>query len=147
MVSFENLQDPLGDQLEISPWNLICEIWLSDPNGSLQKHLTDAQENLRVEESDIQTKKTVRLNHLSFHWTSFTCRQPGCSRNNLANWTGIKRLVRDLFQMDGFLIFDRSLDLLQVVLNEADPLAKEWSTGLAPLLAREQVAVCLGETC
>ena len=48
--------------------------------------------------------------------------------------------------MDGFLIFDRSLDLLQVVLNEADPLAKELSTGLAPLLAREHVAVSLGET-
>ena len=59
---------------------------------------------------------------------------------------GIKRLVRDLFQMDGFLIFDQSLDLLQVVLNEADPLAKELSTGLAPLLAREHIAVSLGET-
>jgi Transposase DDE domain group 1 len=59
---------------------------------------------------------------------------------------GIKRLVRDVFQMDGFLIFDQSVDLLHIVLNRADPLAKELSTGLAPLLALEQVAVTLGET-
>ena len=59
---------------------------------------------------------------------------------------GIKRLVRDVFQMDGLLIFDQTADLLQVVLNRADPLAKELSTGLAPLLAQEQVAITLGET-
>ena len=59
---------------------------------------------------------------------------------------GIKRLVRDVFQMDGFLIFDQSVDLLQVVLNRADPLAKELRTGLASLLAQEHVAVSLGET-
>ena len=59
---------------------------------------------------------------------------------------GIKRLVRDVFQMDGFLIFDQAVDLLHIVLNRADPLAKELSTGLASLLAQEQVAVTLGET-
>lgn len=59
---------------------------------------------------------------------------------------GIKRLVRDVFQMDGFLVFDQSLDLRQVILNCADPLAKELSAGLAPLLALDQVAVTLGET-
>ena len=59
---------------------------------------------------------------------------------------GIKRLVRDVFQMDGFLFFDQALDLLQIVLNRSDPLAKELSVGLAPLLAQEQVAVILGET-
>jgi hypothetical protein len=59
---------------------------------------------------------------------------------------GLKRLVRDVFQMDGFLIFDQTLDLLHIVLNQADPLAKELSTGLAPFLAREHVAITLGET-
>ena len=54
--------------------------------------------------------------------------------------------MRDVFQKDGFLIFDQSLDLILVILNGADPLAKEFSTGLTPLLAREQVAVTLGET-
>jgi hypothetical protein len=59
---------------------------------------------------------------------------------------GLKRLVRDVFQMDGFLIFDQTLDLLHIVLNQADPFAKELSVGLAPFLAREQVALSLGET-
>ena len=59
---------------------------------------------------------------------------------------GIKRLVRDIFQMDGFLIFDQSFDLLYVTLNKADPFAKELSSGLAPLLAQEHVAIYLGET-
>jgi hypothetical protein len=48
--------------------------------------------------------------------------------------------------MDGLLIFDQAVDLLQLVLNQADPLAKELSTGLVALLAQEQVAITLGET-
>ena len=59
---------------------------------------------------------------------------------------GIKRLVRDVFQMNGFLIFDQTLDLLQITLNHSDPLAKELSAGLATLLAQEHVAISLGET-
>ena len=59
---------------------------------------------------------------------------------------GIKRLVRDIFQMDGFLIFDQSFDLLCLTLNKADPFAKELSSGLASLLAQEHVAITLGET-
>jgi hypothetical protein len=59
---------------------------------------------------------------------------------------GIKRLVRDVFQMHGLLIFDQSLDLLQIVLSQTDPLAKELSIGLAPFLAREHIALTLGET-
>ena len=48
--------------------------------------------------------------------------------------------------MDGFLFLDQAVVLLQVVLNQSDPLAKELSTGLASLLAPEHVAVTLGET-
>jgi hypothetical protein len=59
---------------------------------------------------------------------------------------GIKRLVRDVFQMDGFLIFDQAIHLLQIHLNQADPLAKELACGLASLVALEQVALSLGET-
>jgi hypothetical protein len=58
---------------------------------------------------------------------------------------GLKRLVRDVFQMDGFLIFDQALNLLEVKLNQADPFARELRAGLAALFAHEQVAICLGE--
>lgn len=59
---------------------------------------------------------------------------------------GIKRWVRDVFQVNGFLIFDQRSDFLQIMLNRADPLAAELSPGLASLFAREQVAIRLGET-
>ena len=59
---------------------------------------------------------------------------------------GIKRLVRDVFQMDGFLVFDQAARLLQIHLNQADPLAKELTCGLASLFALEQVTLSLGET-
>ena len=72
------------------------------------------------------------------HWL-----QPNCPK--LAH-LGIKRLVRDVFQMDGLLIFDQVIHLLQIQLNRADPFAKELTPGLAALLALEQVALSLGET-
>lgn len=59
---------------------------------------------------------------------------------------GIKRLVRDVFQMAGLLIWDQALNLLQIVLNQADPFADELSIGLAALLAQQHLAVSLGET-
>jgi hypothetical protein len=59
---------------------------------------------------------------------------------------GIKRLVRDVFQMDGLLFFDQAMTLLQIHLNRVDPLAKDLAPGLAALFAREHVAVSLGET-
>ena len=59
---------------------------------------------------------------------------------------GLKRLIRDVFQMDGFLIFDQGFELQYLTLNSADPFAKELSGGLASLLAQEHVAVSLGET-
>jgi hypothetical protein len=58
---------------------------------------------------------------------------------------GLKRLVRDVFQINGLLIFDQSLDFLYILLNQADPLASELAKGLAPLFALEQVAITLGE--
>lgn len=72
------------------------------------------------------------------HWLRSTCPK-------LAH-LGIKRLVRDVFQMDGFLIFDQAINLLQIRLHRADPFAQELAGGLAALLALEQVALSLGET-
>ena len=59
---------------------------------------------------------------------------------------GIQRLVRDVSQMTGLLIWDQALDLLQFVLNQADPFAQELSIGLTSLLAQEHVPVSLGDT-
>lgn len=58
---------------------------------------------------------------------------------------GILRLVRDAFHMNGVIHFRHATHVMTIILNRADPLAYELSTGLAPLLAQEQVAISLGE--
>lgn len=58
---------------------------------------------------------------------------------------GLKRLVRDVFQMNGLIVFDHYMQILQIILNQADPLANELCDGLVPLLARDHVAISLGE--
>ena len=47
--------------------------------------------------------------------------------------------------MNGKLVFDHSAQPLLIVLNQADPFANELCTGLASLLAHQQVVVTLGE--
>lgn len=59
---------------------------------------------------------------------------------------GLKRWVRDVLHLNGVVVFDQNLHLIQLILNPDDPLANELSHGLATLLAGEQVAVYLGET-
>jgi hypothetical protein len=58
---------------------------------------------------------------------------------------GLKRWVRDVLHLNGVVVFDQNLQLIQLILNPDDPLASELSRGLAALLAGEQVAVYLGE--
>lgn len=58
---------------------------------------------------------------------------------------GLKRLVRDVFHMKGVRVFNEAARLVQIVLNQVDPLAKEVCAGLTALLAQEQVRITLGE--
>jgi hypothetical protein len=58
---------------------------------------------------------------------------------------GIKRMVRDVFHINGKIVFGHCAQPLLIVLNQAHPLAKELCRGLASSLAQEQVVVTLGE--
>jgi hypothetical protein len=40
--------------------------------------------------------------------------------------------VRDILHLKGVVVFDQRLQLIQLILNPADPLAKELSHGLLP---------------
>jgi hypothetical protein len=71
-------------------------------------------------------------------WMASTC--PRLAR------FGLKRWVRDVLHLNGVVVFDQNLHLIQLILNPDDPFASELSRGLATLLAGEQVAVYLGET-
>jgi hypothetical protein len=59
---------------------------------------------------------------------------------------GILRLVRDIFRISGFVVRDAGGRVVQVVLNEAAPLARSLATALCTLLAPLHVAVTLGQT-
>jgi hypothetical protein len=63
--------------------------------------------------------------------TWFTLRTPPRGSASLPGWLGLAR---------------RTQNIRKIVLNPADPFAKQIRVGLADLLALEQVAVCLGET-
>ena len=59
---------------------------------------------------------------------------------------GMLRMVRDVLHITGIISLDEHKNIRKIVLNPADPFAKQIQDGLAALLALEQVAVCLGET-
>jgi hypothetical protein len=72
------------------------------------------------------------------HWLT-----PYCPR--LAHW-GMLRLVRDVCHMNGMILLDHTGRILRIVLNQAEPLARELSVGLASILTLEQISIILGET-
>ena len=59
---------------------------------------------------------------------------------------GITRMVRDVFHISGFVIGDGLGHIIQIVLNQAAPLAPGLADGLCALLAPAHVGVSLGET-
>jgi hypothetical protein len=64
---------------------------------------------------------------------------------NIARY-GMLRLVRDVFHMNGLILLDHKAQVFQIILNQADPLARKLCAGFAALLAQQQLAVILGET-
>jgi hypothetical protein len=59
---------------------------------------------------------------------------------------GMLRMVRDVFHISGFLLLDAFGQVVQIVLNQAAPLAPALVDPLCRLLARTHVAVNLGQT-
>jgi hypothetical protein len=59
---------------------------------------------------------------------------------------GVKRMVRDVLAVSGFLEMDESGAIRRVMMNKSAPLAGQCAKSLQNLLKREQVRVILGET-
>ena len=59
---------------------------------------------------------------------------------------GILRMVRDVFHVSGFLVLDALGQIVQIVLNQAAPLAPILVESLRVLLAPIHIAVNSGET-
>jgi hypothetical protein len=59
---------------------------------------------------------------------------------------GIMRMVRDVFHISGFLLFDPSGHLVQIVLNQDALLARSWLNSLRELLAPMHIVIRLDKT-
>jgi len=59
---------------------------------------------------------------------------------------GMLRMVRDVLHISGFLVFDATGQIIQLVLNQAAPLAPALVHSLRSLLAPTHVVVNLGQT-
>ncbi len=59
---------------------------------------------------------------------------------------GIKRMVRDVFQVSGFLVFDALGQLVHIVVNQAAPLAPLLAGALPGLLTPAHVGLSLDQT-
>lgn len=59
---------------------------------------------------------------------------------------GVKRMVRDVFAVSGFVEINEQDEIKRVVMNKAAPLARQCAKCLHYLLKREHVRVILGET-
>jgi len=59
---------------------------------------------------------------------------------------GMLRMVRDVLHISGFLVFDAAGQIIQLVLNQAAPLAPALVYSLRSLLAPTRVVVNLGQT-
>jgi len=59
---------------------------------------------------------------------------------------GTLRMVRDVFHVSGFLVSDALGRLVEIVLNQAAPLAPSLVDALRELLAPAHVAISLGQT-
>jgi len=69
----------------------------------------------------------------------------GTSASPLQHY-GPLRMVRDVFQVSGFLVFNALGQLVQIVLNQAAPLASVLASPLRKLLAPMHIALRLDET-
>ncbi|MCP4207784.1 MAG: transposase [Shimia sp.] len=86
----------------------------------------------------------VLLAQLAYNLISWTHDLFAQAANKLRKF-GILRMVRDAFHIPGRLELDAQGRLLQIVLCAKHPLARSFALGLAPLLARDDLSLNLGQ--
>jgi hypothetical protein len=59
---------------------------------------------------------------------------------------GILRMVRDIFHLSGFIVFDSLGNIIRIVLNELAPMASALVNSLRSIFSSELIAFNLGET-
>jgi hypothetical protein len=137
----ECLQDPLA---------VLCAyVYLYDQRGGgVETEIKEDKQGLGTKNRNKKRfeaqQMVVQLEALAHNTLVWVRRWLSAYCPRIKSW-GMLRLVRDLCHMTGLILFDQEDYIRQIVLNQADPVARESSFGLASILAREQIAVILGE--
>ena len=87
----------------------------------------------------------VQLGALAHNVTVWTRRELSKLCPKLEKY-GILRLIRDVFQISGKIVFDAAARVTQIVLNEADSIARAAIDAFRALLQPLHVAIILGQT-
>jgi hypothetical protein len=78
------------------------------------------------------------------HWL-WAPGSPACPGSGVRRY-GMLRMVRDVLHISGYVVLDALGRIVQIVLNEAAPLARLLAAAFDELLQTEHVAVSLGKT-
>ena len=147
-----------ADQTEDNAAVLLAYVRFYDPPGRACRDLRGGGVETEIKE-DKQAPATSKRNKKRFVAQQMLCRLEVLAHNLLVwarGWLaphcpriarlGLLRLMRDVVHVTGQIVLDSHQSVRQIILNPADPFARELQTGLAALLAYEHVAVRLGET-
>jgi hypothetical protein len=77
--------------------------------------------------------------------TSASPKHPAHPTSSLSGY-GILRMVRDVFHVSGFLLFDQAGHVQQILLNQHAPLARSLVHSLRDILSPLHISVHLGQT-
>lgn len=151
-LSSEEVVEIMEKSLENAPESsadLLAYVYFYDQRGGgVETEIKEDKQGLGT--SKRNKKRFYAQNMLSFleilahnilvwarHWLA-----PVCPK--IANF-GLLRLVRDAFHMNGLVFFNQDDEIIKIILNRDDPLAKELYIGFNSLFASEQPDIILGE--
>jgi hypothetical protein len=113
--------------------------WLSSCTDSTSVERESAQPDQLAQE----LAEPFRLSQASS--ASLSPKQPADLTQVLSGY-GMLRMVRDVFHVSGFLLFDRAGHVQQIILNQHAPLARFLVHSLRDVLSPLHISVHLGQT-
>jgi len=132
---------------------LLAYVWLYDQRGGGvetsfkgdKQGLGSHKRNKKRFEAQQMIILLSSLAHNVVVWAQRWLTAPSAPTSKLQHY-GTLRMVRDVFHVSGFLVFDALDQLVEIVLNQAAPLAHVLLDPLGELLTPAHVALNLGQT-
>ena len=94
-------------------------------------------------EQDLMAQEIPQRSRVS--QTSSPSAHPACPTHSLSSY-GMLRMIRDVFHVSGFVLFDQAGHVQQIILNQHAPLARFLVRSLRDILSPLHISVHLGQT-